>query len=82
LIALASDSPDDGLGEARSGRGRWTPRVVGLAIVLMSLMLFYGLTLPQLQERGVVVGIMCFWGVCGTLLGMPMLVTGRVRQKP
>jgi hypothetical protein len=48
----------------------------------MSLMLFYGLTLPQLQERGVVVGIMCFWGVCGTLLGMPMLVTGRVRQKP
>jgi hypothetical protein len=56
-------------------------RVVGLALVLVSLTLWYSLTLPALQGPWYVTGAVGIGAACGTLCGMPLLVTGRIRQK-
>ncbi len=52
-------------------------RIFGLALVLLSLCVFYGLTLPGPWSAHLLLGSL---GVTGTFLGMPLLVTGRIRQ--
>jgi hypothetical protein len=55
-----------------------TPRIVGLALVLVSLEAFFGLTMPGGPWYGsLFAGAL---GVCGTLFGMPLLVMGTLRQ--
>lgn len=56
-------------------------RVVGLALVLVSLTLWYSLTLPAMRSAWYVTVAVGIGAACGTFFGMPLLVTGRVRQK-
>ena len=56
------------------------PRIVGLVLVTISAAFFYGLTIPGLFGSNYEVAVACFAGVGGTFFGMPLLVTGRVRQ--
>lgn len=69
-----SDEPSIGKGT------RWPERVVGFGLVAVGVLLFYMLSIPGLLESkfgSIVVGIA---GVCGVFFGLPLLVTGRIRQ--
>lgn len=66
--------------DKHAGEPFWIHRLVGLASVLLSASLFFGLSLTGGTRYGaLVLGTL---GVCGTLFGMPLLVTGRLRQRP
>jgi hypothetical protein len=72
--ATPSDDPSN------AKRMRWPERVVGFGLVAVGVLLFYMLSIPGLvgSEFGlIVIGIA---GVCGVFFGMPLLVTGRIRQ--
>ena len=58
----------------------WIDRFVGLGLVLASLVLFYSMTIPTLAGPWVCRAILGVVAVAGTFFGMPLLVTGRVRQ--
>jgi len=72
-----------GASPADAGRhspGAWKERIVGLGLLLVAAVLFFGMTLP---------GLMASWYCCmasglvalgGTFFGVPLLVTGRIRQ--
>jgi hypothetical protein len=53
-------------------------RIFGLALVLLSLCVFYGLTLPGGPWSAHL--LLGSFGVTGTFVGMPLFVTGRIRQ--
>jgi hypothetical protein len=61
-------------------RTRWPERVVGFGLVAVGVLLFYMLCIPGLvgSEFGLIVVRIA--GVCGVFFGMPLLVTGRIRQ--
>jgi hypothetical protein len=52
--------------------------VVGLALVLLGTAIFFAMTIPGGRWYGYAAAGMV--AVCATLFGMPLLVTGRVRQ--
>jgi len=55
-------------------------RLVGFVLVLVSMVLFYGMTIPGFMGPSL---CRCFIGavaVGAAFFGMPLLVTGRVRQ--
>jgi hypothetical protein len=58
----------------------WMDRLVGLTLVFVSLVVFYAMTLPSLMGPWYYVSILAFIAVLGSLVGMPLLVTGRVRR--
>lgn len=58
----------------------WMDRLVGLTLVFVSLVIFYAMTLPRLMGPWYYVSILAFIAVLGSLVGMPLLVTGRVRS--
>jgi hypothetical protein len=59
----------------------WMERAIGLGLVLVSLMLFYGMTVPGLLGSPYAIALFGAVGVLGTMSGMPLLVTGRFRQR-
>lgn len=61
--------------------GRWVERFAGLGLVLFSLTIFYGMTLPGLHWPWYVAGSLGVAALCGVFVGMPLLVTGRLRQR-
>lgn len=63
-----------------SSPGSWIERVVGLGLVLASLVLFYSMTIPTLVGPWYCRAVLGVVAVTGTFFGMPLLVTGRVRQ--
>jgi len=64
----------------RSG-GLWIERAVGLGLVCIGMTLFYGTTIPGLLGPRYVCAVLGVAAVAATFFGMPLLVTGRVRQR-
>lgn len=53
---------------------------MGLGLVLISAVLFFAMTIPNLFEPWYFSAIVCAAAVSGVLVGLPLLATGRVRQ--
>ncbi|HXX67575.1 MAG TPA: hypothetical protein VEK07_10355 [Polyangiaceae bacterium] len=60
----------------------WMDRLVGLVLVLISMVLFYGMTIPGLMGPWICRCLVGLLAVCAAFFGMPLVVTGRVRQPP
>lgn len=76
-------TPSMPLGPSTSTRqspGAWMDRLVGFVLVFVSMILFYGMTIPSLMGPWICRCLVGVLAVCGTFFGMPLLVTGRVRQ--
>jgi hypothetical protein len=56
-------------------------RLVGLALVLLAMLFFFGLTIPGLMGPWYSRAVLGTLAVGGVLFGMPLLVTGRLRQR-
>jgi hypothetical protein len=61
------------------GKILWIWRIVGLVSISGSVSILYGLTLGP--GNWYVALVLCILAVCGALFGVPLLVTGRVRQE-
>jgi hypothetical protein len=58
----------------------WIERFVGLGLVLASAVLFYSMAIPALVGPWYCRAFLGAVAGAGTFFGMPLLVTGRVRQ--
>lgn len=55
-------------------------RLVGLGLVLAGAVLFYGMSVPSLMGPWYCRAVLGVVAAGGILFGMPLLITGRVRQ--
>lgn len=58
----------------------WIERVVALGLVLAGAVILYGMTLPAWTGPWACRGLLGAVGVGAIFVGMPLLITGRVRQ--
>lgn len=58
----------------------WIERLVGLGLVLAGGVLLYGTTIPSLTGPWYCRAILGLIALGGTFVGLPLLITGRVRQ--
>lgn len=67
-------------GGSESSPGFWIERVVGLGLVFTGAVVLYALTIPSLMGPWAGQAMLAGIGLASLFFGLPLLVTGQVRQ--